>query len=188
MSTDESAAVRELVAHRAITAVIHSYCRSIDRCDAELLESCYHPDAIEDHGGFFVGPRDAWVRSTIDGLLRDYTATTHMATNIAIELDGDDAAHVETYVLAAHESRDTGAGVELKWLGGRYIDRFVRRDGAWRILRRTLVVDWTHAEPLVVAYGEGAAAGTPTAGMVLRRGLRSRDDPGYAESARALVD
>jgi ketosteroid isomerase-like protein len=185
MAQDESDEVRELLAREAIRAVIHRYCRAIDRCDAQLLTSCYHEDAVEDHGGFFLGTRDEWVSMVIANLHADYTATTHMATNIAIELEGEEA-HAETYVLAAHESRDTGSGVELQWLGGRYIDRFVRRDGQWRILRRTLVVDWTHGEPLVVAFGEGAPENSPTAGLVLRRGLRSHDDPAYADSARAL--
>ncbi len=36
-------------------------------------------------------------------------------------------------------------------LGGRYIDRFERRDGEWRIARRVLLLDWTGELPITRA-------------------------------------
>jgi ketosteroid isomerase-like protein len=178
--------IQEVLDREAIRDVIYRYCRAIDRQDAELLRSCYHEDAIEDHGGIFYGPLDEWVRQTINHDLSIFTATSHMVTNTAIVLEGDEA-YVETYVLASHESRDDGSGAELMWLAGRYIDRFVRRDGEWRILRRALMVDWTHTEPRVIAFGKGAPEGKPVPDVVLRRGLHSHEDPAYLESARALL-
>jgi hypothetical protein len=186
VSSVEPSQLQALVDRESIREVIHRYCRAVDRCDADLLTSCYHEDGIEDHGGFFIGPRDEWVRSTMDSVREMCSATTHMVMNITIELEGDEA-YAETYVLAGHEWPDQGAGMQFKWLGGRYIDRFVRRDGTWRILKRALVVDWTHGEPLSVAFGQGALDGNPTAELVLRRGVRSRKDLGYLESARALL-
>jgi hypothetical protein len=34
----------------AIENLLGLYCRAIDRLDLELLESVYHPDAVDDHG------------------------------------------------------------------------------------------------------------------------------------------
>ena len=45
---------------RAITRILMLYCRGIDRCDAELLRSCYHEDA---HGVWSFGESAAARRS-----------------------------------------------------------------------------------------------------------------------------
>ena len=39
-----------LLAERAISRVLHSYSRGADRCDLELMRSCYWPDGTDDHG------------------------------------------------------------------------------------------------------------------------------------------
>ena len=41
--------VTAVVAKQDITDVLMRYCRAVDRIDAALLRSCYHPDATEDH-------------------------------------------------------------------------------------------------------------------------------------------
>jgi hypothetical protein len=60
--------------------------------------------------------------------------------NILIELRGDEA-NVESYEIARHL---TSMGDDIKDLiiASRYIDKFVRRDGTWRIVRRDKVIDW----------------------------------------------
>ena len=52
MSIDEKTerALRVLLDKQEIHEVLMRYCRGIDRCDAELLHSVYHPDATDDHG------------------------------------------------------------------------------------------------------------------------------------------
>ncbi len=55
--------VRELHDKEAIRTVIATYSRGIDRRDRELLLSCYHPDAVDDHGLFVAQPEkfyDSW--------------------------------------------------------------------------------------------------------------------------------
>lgn len=136
--------VAELVDRTAISDVLHRYCRAIDRCDAELLRSCYHPDAV-DHHGPIRGRRDEFVDRAISELTLRAAShgqlTTHVLGNVIIDLDGD-AAAVESYFQAAHvEDRDEGFRVFE--FHGRYLDRFERRDGEWRIARRTVVHDWS---------------------------------------------
>jgi len=41
-----------LLAERAITRILHSYSRGADRCDLELMRSCYWPDGTDDHGSY----------------------------------------------------------------------------------------------------------------------------------------
>ena len=52
--------------------------------------------------------------------------------------------------------------------GGRYLDRFERRDGVWKIARRLLVDEWSRLDDL-------PAPPVPPG----RVGLRSKDDPVY---------
>ena len=37
---------------RSIKRCLHRYCGGIDRCDAELVASCCHSDATDDHGAY----------------------------------------------------------------------------------------------------------------------------------------
>ena len=43
--------VQALVDKQAILEVLTRYCRALDRGDAALIASAYHPDAVDDHGG-----------------------------------------------------------------------------------------------------------------------------------------
>ena len=76
-------------------------------------------------------------------------------------MDGD-IAQVESYVLAWHPVYDEQAGRETHALaGGRYLDRFERRDGEWKIADRRVVLDWTRTSlpgeewPIAKAFAAG---------------------------------
>ena len=149
--------------HRRLT----DYCRGVDRCDAELIASAYHPDARDDHGGF-VGLGVDFARYVVDRLGTAYDATMHSIGNTTIDFVDDHTAHVETYVHAVHR-RTRDAGPEIMSFGGRYVDRFERRDGAWRIADRVVVHEWDRLDRVTPAYPEGQ----------FREGVRSRDDLSY---------
>ena len=40
--------VQILLDERDIREVLLRYCRGVDRCDAELISSCYHADAVDE--------------------------------------------------------------------------------------------------------------------------------------------
>ena len=92
-------------------------------------------------------------------------AHSHQVTNVIIELDGD-LARTESYVTAALRLNDDG---ELKQItvGGRYLDRWSRRDGRWGIDRRDYVQDFDDIRSV-------------TATAVLGRGQRDKSDLSYA--------
>ena len=45
--------------------------------------------------------------------------------------------------------------VVLETFGGRYVDRFERRDGEWRIAHRNLVHEWDKVEHVELAFPPG---------------------------------
>ena len=125
---------------QALLDVIFRYCRGIDRRDPELLRSAYHPDAIDDHGGLFCGGVEEFI-AQVPIHLKPFSVTTHMVGNALFEIDGDDAFG-ETYVLATHIPIDDPLNPVV--VSGRYLDHFQRRDGEWRILKRSTVGDWSN--------------------------------------------
>ena len=63
----------------------------------------------------------------------------HRICNVLIEVDGD-VGRCESYLVAVTRLRHQGR--EFDWvLAGRYVDRFERRLGEWRIAQRTVVYD-----------------------------------------------
>jgi hypothetical protein len=123
----------------AIRDCLHRYCRGIDRADRESLRSVYWPDGIDDHV-LFNGNAYEFIDWCVP-LLAQLEQSQHLLGNIHIEIAGDEA-HVESYYHAyERRRRPNGLPYEM-YVGGRYMDRFQRRGGEWRILYRTVTWDW----------------------------------------------
>ena len=76
-----------------------------------------------------------------------YRATFHAVHNQTLDIAGDEATG-ETYCVANHLLEREGQPRKLDW-GIRYQDRYRRgADGAWRLARRELIVDWEQESPL----------------------------------------
>lgn len=165
-------ALQRLVDKQAITETLMRYCRGVDRLDRALLESVYWPDALDDHVTY-VGDRDGFIEYVF-AVLKDMQ-TSHMLANILIELAGDAQAHSETYYLVYHEMPTPLGGQEFV-VGGRFLDTFEKRDGDWRILKRTMVVDY-----YTVAASTSAWASGPFS-QLKHRGRHYPDDPIYRVS------
>jgi hypothetical protein len=148
----------------ALQQLAWTYCHAVDRRDMTLLRSLYHDDAVDDHGPMFCGGPDefvAWLPSVLSG----WEATSHMIANMLFLVDGDQADG-ELVTTAYHRSCPPDAQEFIA--GGRYLDRYEKRDGAWRFLRRSLVLDWAENRP--AADADLAAGG-------LERGRADEDDP-----------
>ena len=115
---------------------IHRYCRGVDRGDRAMVLSAYHPDAIDDHGAF-VGIAADFADWALGYHLEHQISHHHSVTNHYCELDGE-TAHTETYFL--YEGVNKVGPVTLS--GGRYIDRFEKRDGRWAIAARVCISEW----------------------------------------------
>jgi ketosteroid isomerase-like protein len=128
-----------LLSEQAIRRVLHRYARGIDRLDLELVRDCYWPDATDQHGPF-TGSRDDYIEWA-GSLLRRHTMTMHHLTSVDVDQHGD-VAGVETYGVAYHCGEPAGDDRWNNAAGFRYLDRFERREGQWRIARRLTVVEW----------------------------------------------
>lgn len=132
----ETAALRGLLDRQAIVDCIQRCARGVDRGDEALVRSAYHPDALEDHGAY-IGDVDG-LMAFLHAAHRPFDSYQRYVSNSTVELDGD-VAHVESYYSCILRRDTTG---RLLANGGRYVDRFERRDGEWRIARRVVVMEW----------------------------------------------
>jgi len=142
-----------LIAKDQIRDVIARYCRAIDRLDADLMLSCYHPDAVDEipapprtiDGGAPQEPLHraspaefvAWVMPLMRA---NYLSTSHNLNNQLIELIDIETAQVETYYSAVQVLMRDGVTVEER-IQGRYIDRVTERAGDWKIAHRRVLID-----------------------------------------------
>jgi hypothetical protein len=130
---------------RDIFDVAMRYVRGADRHDNE-----FWPDATISYGELM--GRDEFV-DWQERALSNYAAHQHHLTGQTVDFDGD-TAHVESYVLYFLVPRDRTADVagaatpgralesEKTHLGsGRFIERWERRGGEWKILVREYVED-----------------------------------------------
>ncbi len=164
----------ELEARTAIEDCLKRFARAVDRQDWALARSLYHDDAFDDHG-FFKGPPDAFL-AHIAGLHAHQDHSMHFNTNVLIEFRAKDRAFVETYVLVLQRFRTSAPNVPAGTAGlrnlasARYLDRFEKREGEWRVAHRTLVFGDMVSEPM------REASSFPPGFTVQRHGL---DDPLY---------
>jgi hypothetical protein len=149
-----------------IQQALARYARGIDRLDSELVRSVYWDDA-EDRHLSFSGSADAFVAWVIPTLKERWSSSSHMLGQTAIQYQGSRAG-VETYFISYHFRTVDGRQVSDS-VAGRYVDLFEKRMGEWRILRRTVVLDWARTEHF---------DGTPDIGGA--RGCRSRADSSYS--------
>lgn len=168
--------VQLLIDRQEIRDLVYTYARGVDRHDADLVASVYHPDAIDQHGDFVGSGRELaeWGNALH---ARKYVSHQHHVTCHTVEIDGDEA-HAESYLLHVLRRRD---GTGLNFGSGRYLDRLERRDGVWKIVARQTIIDM-----FCEAGGEGPEARRVIGTYV--NGTWGRDDPSYARPLVVPVD
>jgi hypothetical protein len=153
--------LHELVEQHEIRQQIYRYCRGIDRRDYDLVRSCYHPDATDNHG-HYSGDVAGFI-DYIQGLLPRFERTMHSISNILIEIEGD-AARTEAYTVAYHRLRPTSTKPGRDFVAGfRYVDQFDKRAGRWAIADRQVVFEWARMDPIAgdVDYSAQYVVGAP---------------------------
>jgi uncharacterized protein (DUF1330 family) len=168
MSTDREAAIDMLLSRVAIQDLLARYSQALDRCDIDRLKAIFWPEAK--HSMF-----DGNIMDFTDfsmATLRTMDSTMHSLANFVIEFDDSDHAHSETYGIAYHEIPGALGGTYII-AGGRYLDRFERRSGEWRILERFYVIDWNQIQRSTQDW-EGAMVTE-----IKKRGGRFPDDPSF---------
>src|SRR5579862_5607031 len=92
---DMTAKLREVIDRQEIHQALMRYCRGVDRADEALVNSAFHPGAIDDHGT----PRPA--PELAAGVTRPggQRQLMHFMGNYVVELEGD-TAFVESYFIS----------------------------------------------------------------------------------------
>ena len=88
MDADKERRLLELLDERDIRDVLLRYCRGVDRCDAELVATCFHPDALDDHGDWIRFGRDI-PGYIVERVLPGDASAMHFLGNMRIEVEGD---------------------------------------------------------------------------------------------------
>ena len=151
-----SSFLEELEARTAIEDCLKRFARAVDRQDWALARRLYHDDAFDDHG-FFKGPPDAFL-AYIARMHEHQDHSMHFNTNVLIEFQTKDRAFVETYVLVLQRFRPGAPNVPAGAAGlrnlasARYLDRFEKRNGEWRVAHRTLVFGDLASEEMKTAH------------------------------------
>jgi SnoaL-like domain len=120
------------------------YARAIDRRKPEALKALYHLDAIDEHGTVFSGTPVEFADAQ-PALMDNFELTAHYIINSYYVVEGD-RAEGELYFIAYHRTKDNTPQEII--VGGRYLDKYVRCDGEWKILHRLLVWDHVRSSPV----------------------------------------
>ena len=144
----------ELLDKQAIVEVLYRYARGWDRRDEAALRDCFHVDAAHEHGSFKGLSQDFITRGLAN--TKAVRSMSHLITNPLIDTRGRKA--VSECSFLAHHRLVCADGEEDRFLKGRYVDVFERRDGVWRIAYRRGVHDFER----VVAAADRALAHAPS--------------------------
>ncbi len=138
----------DLAARHLILNALARHSRGVDRGDAALLGSAYHPGATVDYG-FFNGPAETLV-AILGEAQKAAPPTTHRTSNIWIKVSGETAIS-ESYVIAHVEDAET-----QRMVLGRYLDTLERSAGDWRLTHRRYVIEGNTNRPNTAMRGDGS--------------------------------
>jgi ketosteroid isomerase-like protein len=170
MALDARAEARlmALLDERDIRDVLMKYCRGVDRCDQELIESCFHADAVDDHGNWIRFGHEV-PKEIIERVKPGPDPAMHFLGNVRIEVEGD-TAFAESYLLAFRGLRRDGRAF-TRTRALRFVDRFTRKNDSWRISERNAVDAWNRVDEVIESMPDSA---------LFRYGAKDRSDPVYA--------
>jgi hypothetical protein len=133
----------------ALNQLAYRYAAAIDSCDTALLKGVfsrdgrlrsYHPGAEEPFADLVGAEQMAAVPAAMRGAHRH---TMHQMTNHLVELDGDSASGT-VLCTARHLSNDGSEAINVMI---RYVDRYVREPGGWKIADRQIRFLWSERHP-----------------------------------------
>lgn len=130
---------QEMIDEYHLRKLVHAYCRAVDRGDIDRLRSLYHHDAVDSHGAFSTGTADQFLQQ-LSASRPHIRMMQHHVTTMNFALAGH-RAEGEIYSLAVHTLAGRSRDVDLI-IGGRYLDKYEKRCGAWKFIERTIVTDW----------------------------------------------
>lgn len=139
---------QDLVARHGILNALACHSRGVDRGDAALLGTAYHPGATVDYG-FFAGPAETLV-AILGDAQKTAPPSTHRTSNCWIAVSGNEAVS-ESYVIAHVEDAET-----QRMVLGRYLDTLAKRGGEWRLTHRRYAIEGNTNRANTAVRGDGS--------------------------------
>lgn len=136
-----------------INQLAYRYAAAVDACDVAAFLSVftpearlrsYHPDTEEPFADLTGHQHLVSIPNAMRNMFRD---TAHMMTNHMIEVDGDSATG-SLLCTARHLSIDPSIPAALTVMI-RYVDRYEKHEGAWRIADRQIRFLWSERHDVV---------------------------------------
>lgn len=149
----EAVSAKEAADRLAIRELVDAYAHCADRRDARGQMDLFTPDThfvVYMNGNDPRPSQELRSRAALAAVfaeLNKYDATTHFVGQSTISTLTADRATGETYCLAHHVTVDGGSR-RLMVASLRYLDGFVKIDGAWLFAERRLFVDWIEERDL----------------------------------------
>ena len=137
----------------AIRELVEAYAHRADRRDAKGQMALF---TVDTHFVVYMNAKDPRptqelhsreALAPVFAALNQYDATTHFVGQSTVLTLSDDRATGEAYCLAHHVTVDGGKR-RLMVASLRYLDTFVKTDGAWLFSERRLYVDWVDERAL----------------------------------------
>ena len=117
---------------------LHRWSRGADRIDLDIMRSVFHPSANINYG-YTNGPVEEFLPWVVKFHTEDLVSSAHIIFNTIIEVHGD-LAHSEAGVDCRLRYMNENGLSEFTSLA-RYLDKWERREGDWRIIDRVSVLD-----------------------------------------------
>lgn len=137
--------VDELESRAALRDLVTDYCLGFDTHDWDRFISIWHDDAVWEIGppfGTFTG--HAGISEAVNDVL--YTVwreTHHLTSNLRLEFDDADHARGVCNVDCMGATKDD----IVQMISATYADAFERRDGVWKIAKRSVTIHYFNAIP-----------------------------------------
>ncbi|MNZ41978.1 hypothetical protein D3C78_595440 [compost metagenome] len=162
------ALLEQVEAKQALQQLNAKFSRAMDRMDRCLMVSLWTDDGQIDWGAHKGSAKPFVIAATTADA--NLERSFHSVSTEYFEVDGDKAIG-EVSVIIVSIVLENGAKMD-RLIGGRYLDRYRKEGGQWKIAQRTFVHDWNMNLPSSANLEEGMFA-------KFLKGRRDKQDPSY---------
>lgn len=137
--------IDELESRTAIRDLVTDYCLGFDTHDWDRFISIWHPDAVWEIGppfGTFEN-HDGIRRAVYDALYPVWRETHHLTSNLRLTFRDADHAQGVCNVDCMGATKDD----VVQMISATYADEFERRQGAWKIAKRSVTIHYFNPLP-----------------------------------------
>jgi uncharacterized protein (TIGR02246 family) len=137
--------IDELEGRAAMRDLVSDYCHGFDKHDFDRFLAIWWEDCVWDIGppfGSFQG-HDGIRKAVQEVLWPVWRESHHLTSNLKVRFEGPDVAVGECDVDCMGATRDD----VVQMISATYRDRFVRRNGVWKILRRDVTIHYFNPVP-----------------------------------------